>query len=442
MPKWSLSSWQNKDIKQSPTYEDLDKLLAVKTELASYPPLVFAKEVDLLKEKLKKVYRGNAFVLQGGDCAESFDRFSGSAIRDFYKLILQMSVVLGFSSGKEILKIGRIAGQFAKPRTEEFEERDKVKLPSFRGDMINSHIFSQDARKPSPERMIRTYQQSASTLNLLRAFSKGGMANLDLISQYNLDFVQNNPLGKRYKSLANDISQALRFIRSCGVNLESSPNLCDFFVSHEALLLHYEESLCRTDSLSGKIYDCSAHFLWIGERTLSSPAHIEFIRGIRNPKGLKISTRTQIDDLLKILDILNPQNNEGEITLIVRMGKEGIKTHFPPLIQAIKKSGKKVIWLSDPMHGNTILSSGVKTRHFSDIFEEIALFFLLCKEYEIYPGGLHLEMTGENVTECIGGSVTQEILQENYITQCDPRFNATQSLELAFLVAQILRENQ
>ena len=442
MPNWSPSSWQNQDIKQSPYYEDVEKLSSIKAELTSYPPLVFAKEIDLLKEKLKKIHCGKAFVLQGGDCAESFDRFSGNLIRDFYKLILQMSVVLGFSSGKEIIKIGRIAGQFAKPRSSEFEKQGEIKLPSFRGDMINSHLFTQDARKPSPERMIRTYQQSASTLNLLRAFSKGGMANLHLISQYNLDFVQNNPFGKRYKSLAEDISQAVRFIQSCGVNLESAPDLCDFFVSHEALLLHYEETLCRTDSLSGKIYGCSAHFLWIGERTLSSPAHIEFIRGIQNPKGLKISTRTKINDLLKILDILNPQNNQGEIALIIRMGKDGIKTHFPPIIQAIKESGKQVIWLSDPMHGNTILSGGVKTRYFSHILEEIVSFFSICKTYDIYPGGLHLEMTGENVTECIGGSVTQEILQENYTTQCDPRFNAIQSLELAFLIAQILRENQ
>lgn len=439
---WSPSSWKSHAIKQAPLYEDHDELVSVKDELLSYPPLVFAKEVDLLKNKLKKVQERNAFILQGGDCAESFSRFSGSAIRDFYKLILQMSVILGFSSGKEILKIGRIAGQFAKPRSEDYEERDGVKLPSFRGDIINSYTFSLDARKHSPSRMIRAYQQSASTLNLLRAFSKGGMADLHLISGYNLDFVRNNPWGKRYGSLADAISQAVQFIQSCGVSVESTPHLCEFFVSHEALLLDYEEALCRTDSLSGKIYDCSSHFLWIGERTLTSAAHLEFMRGLQNPKGIKVSPRTDPHTLLDAIDLLNPKNEAGEIVLIIRMGADHIQNALPPIIRAIQKKDKKVIWMSDPMHGNTVLNQGIKTRHFSKIMEEITLFFSLSQEHRIYPGGLHLEMTEENVTECLGSGITQEILQKNYLSECDPRLNASQSLELAFLVAQILKERE
>lgn len=439
MPNWSPSSWRTRDILQAPDYNDQKSLQEVERELASYPPLVFAKEVDLLKKKLQSAHLGEAFILQGGDCAESFSRHYANLIRDFYKLILQMSVVLGFASGKEIIKIGRIAGQFAKPRSEALETRDGVALPSYRGDMINGLEFSTKERSHDPLRMLKAYQQSASTLNLLRAFSKGGMADLHLLSQYNLEFVKNNPMGKRYKTLAREIDQALRFIQSCGVNLESGANFSEFFTSHEALLLHYEEALCRKDSLSGEMYDCSAHFLWIGERTLNSPAHIEFIRGIENPKGIKVSARTSRDLLLKTLDVLNPQNRLGEIVLIIRMGFEEIKTHLAPLIEVIKQNGKEVIWMSDPMHGNTTLENGVKTRYFLNMLDEVKSFFEICKENGVRPSGLHLEMTGENVTECIGGSVTQEKLPENYITQCDPRLNATQALELAFCVAEILK---
>lgn len=441
MPNWSPSSWRAQEILQAPIYDDEEKLQEVQKELASYPPLVFAKEVDLLKKKLQSVHLGQALILQGGDCAESFSRPHANLIRDFYKLILQMSVVLGFASGKEIIKIGRIAGQFAKPRSEALEVRNGVALPSYRGDMINGLGFSLEERSHDPLRMLRAYQQSASTLNLLRAFSKGGMADLHLLSQYNLEFVKNNPMGKRYKSLAREIDQALQFIQSCGVNLESGANFSEFFTSHESLLLHYEEALCRKDSLSGEMYDCSAHFLWIGERTLNSPAHIEFIRGIKNPKGIKVSARTSRDLLLKTLDVLNPQNQQGEIVLIVRMGFQNIQTHLAPLIEAIKQNGQEVIWISDPMHGNTTLENGVKTRYFLHMLDEVKSFFEICKESGARPSGLHLEMTGENVTECIGGSVTQEKLPENYITQCDPRLNATQALELAFCVAEILKSH-
>ncbi|MCE3048175.1 3-deoxy-7-phosphoheptulonate synthase class II [Helicobacter kayseriensis] len=435
LDNWSPSSWRNHLIKQAPSYEDQEDLQRVEQKLSSYPPLIFAKEVDLLKTKLQKVALGEAFILQGGDCAESFSRFSADSIRDFYKLILQMSIILGFSSQKEIIKLGRIAGQFAKPRSQDFEEKEGIKLPIFRGDMINSLDFNPSGRKHDPQRMLQAYHQSTATLNLLRAFSKGGMADFHLFAQYILDFAQSHPLAQRYKTLANQISQALCFAQSCGINLETMSNFCEFFTSHEALLLHYEEALCRTDSLSQQFYDCSAHFLWIGERTLSSPAHLEFIRGIQNPKGLKVSTRTPINELLKALDLLNPSNQKGEIALIIRMGEEGIQTRLPPLIQSIQQHKKEVIWMSDPMHGNTMTKNGIKTRQFSSIINELAHFFSITREFGVYAGGVHLEMTGEDVTECIGGSITQEGLQKNYITQCDPRLNATQSLDLAFWLA-------
>lgn len=437
---WNLAGWRDKAIKQPPRYEDYQELQQVEEELRSYPPLVFAKEVDLLKSKLAKVNEGKIFILQGGDCAESFSRFGGARIRDFYKLFLQMSLILGFSSGQEILKIGRIAGQFAKPRSEEFEEQDGTKLPSFRGDMINGVEFCAKARKHDPQRMLKAYHQSASTLNLLRAFCKGGMADLHLIQRYNLDFVMQDPMGQKYQSLAQEISKALEFMESCGIETNQVPNFSEFFTSHEALLLHYEEALCRVDSLSQNIYDCSSHFLWIGERTLQSNAHLEFIRGISNPKGLKISSKVSDSELLKILDLINPHNAKGEVALIVRMGSEEIRRSLPNLLEALQKEGREVVWLNDPMHGNTIKEGGVKTRYFSSILREIEGFFEICHSCGVKPAGLHLEMTGENVTECVGGSITQESLRSNYLTQCDPRLNASQSLELAFLVAELLEK--
>lgn len=429
---WSPSSWRNFPIKQAPKYPNLELLQELERELGSYPPLVFAKEVELLKKKLTKVQEGRAFILQGGDCAESFDRLSGASIRDFYKLFLQMSVILGFAKGMEIVKIGRIAGQFAKPRSQEFEEIEGTQVPIFRGDMING--ISLNEREHNPERMLKAYHQSCSTLNLLRAFSKGGMADLHLIQRYNLDFVTHNPLGQKYQVLAQEISQALAFVESCGVDISKSEEFGEFFVSHEALLLHYEESLCREDSLGGGIYDCSSHFLWIGERTVESEAHIEFMRGIRNPKGIKVGTKMQPKVLLNLLDKLNPDNLSGEIVLIARMGEEQIVSTLPLLLEATKE--RNVVWINDPMHGNTIKSNGVKTRHFSSILNEIKQFFAICEDCGVYAGGLHLEMTQEDVSECIGGSVTKEGLMKNYSTQCDPRLNATQALELAFLVGE------
>lgn len=429
--------WREQEIKQAPNYQDKAKLLEVERELESYPPLVFAKEVELLKSKIAKAQNQKAFILQGGDCAESFDRLSGARIRDFYKLFLQMSVVLGYASGMEIIKIGRIAGQFAKPRSEEFEEVGGVKIPSFRGDMINGIALNE--RDHNPERMLKAYHQSSSTLNLLRAFSKGGMADLHLMQRYNLDFVTHNPLGQKYQALAKEISQALAFVESCGVDISKASEFSEFFVSHEALVLHYEEALCREDSLGGGLYDCSSHFLWIGERTIDSPAHIEFISQIKNPKGVKVSPKMTPSKLLHLLDILNPNNLEGEVVLIARMGEEHIASSLPSLLEASKE--RKVLWINDPMHGNTIKSNGIKTRHFKSILSEIRQFFALCEECGVYAGGLHLEMTQEDVSECIGGSITQEGLAERYTTQCDPRLNATQSLELAFGVGEMLKND-
>lgn len=433
----NIKNWRDLPIKQAPLYQDIDLLCEVENELRGYPPLVFAKEVELLKQKITKAQRKEAFVLQGGDCAESFDRLSGARIRDFYKLFLQMSVVLGYSSGMEIIKIGRIAGQFAKPRSQEYEEREGVRLPSFRGDMLNSIGFSPKERAHDPQRMLRAYHQASSTLNLLRAFSKGGMADLHLIQRYNLDFVTHNPLGQKYQSLAQEISQALSFVESCGVDVSKANEFSEFFTSHEALVLHYEEALCREDSLSGGIYDCSSHFLWIGERTVQSRAHIEFLKNVKNPKGIKVGNNTSANELKALLDELNPENKEGEIVCIVRMGEEKIEQNLPSLLTELKE--RKVLWINDPMHGNTINSQGVKTRHFSSILGEIKEFFAICEGCGVYAGGLHLEMTEEDVSECIGGSVTQEGLGKNYLTQCDPRLNATQSLELAFLVGEILK---
>lgn len=432
-----LKNWRSLPIKQAPNYLDLSKLKEVEDELRGYPPLVFAKEVDLLKEKIIKAQNREAFILQGGDCAESFDRFSGAKIRDFYKLFLQMSVVLGYSSGMEILKIGRIAGQFAKPRSNDFEEKNGVRLPSFRGDMINSITFDFKEREHDPTRMLRAYHQSSSTLNLLRAFCKGGMADLHLIQRYNLDFLSHNPLGEKYHNLAQEISKALCFVESCGVDVSRANEFSEFFVSHEALVLNYEEALCREDSLSGGFYDCSSHFLWIGERTVESRAHIEFLKHIQNPKGIKVGWKMTSKKLLMLLDELNPENKQGEIVCIVRMGEENIQRYLPELLKTTKE--RNVLWINDPMHGNTINSSGIKTRHFQSILSEIQQFFSICKDCDVYAGGLHLEMTEEDVSECIGGSVTQEGLGQNYLTQCDPRLNATQSLELAFLVGEMLQ---
>lgn len=440
MPNWNPSSWRDQKILQAPIYEDENIVLEVQKKLASRPPLVSPQEIDNLKQKLSLVHRGEALILQGGDCAESFAKPSVDLLQAFYQLILQMSLVLGFASGKEVIKIGRIAGQFAKPRSRDLELRNGVTLPSYRGDIINGVGFSLEERKHDPSRMLRAYEQSARILDILKDFSKDGR-DLSYLARCNLEFARNHPMKEDFKTLGKENVCALEFMQACGVDLKPKGDFSRLFTSHESLLLHYEEPLCRKGNARGVMYDCSAHFLWIGERTLESSAHIEFIRGIQNPKGIKVSARTSKDLLLKTLDILNPHNTQGEIVLIVRMGFQDIQTHFAPVIDLIKQNGKEVIWMCDPMHGNTILERGVKTRYFENVLSEVRSFFAICKENHVSASGLHLEMTGHNVTECIGGNVSKEKLDQNYLTQCDPRLNAEQALELAFCVAKILKSS-
>ena len=442
--EWKKDSWRSFPIKQHPTYSDKDEIESVEKELRAYPPLVFAKEADSLREKLAKAAKGEAFLLQGGDCAESFSQFSANGIRDMFKIILQMSVILTFASSCPIVKVGRLAGQFAKPRSSDTEVIDGISYPSYRGDMINSQDLNE--RTPDPRRLLKGYHQSASTLNLLRAFSQGGFANLWHVHKWNLDFVANNNFGKKYEALANDLTKTLRFIKACGIDTDNARQLKEvsFYTSHEALVLNYEEALTRQDSLSGEWYDCSAHFLWIGERTRDiDHAHIEFLRGVKNPLGVKIGPNAKLDDVLRICEILNPQNEHGRLTLIVRMGADKIESNFPPLLRGAIKSGVNVLWSCDPMHGNTkMANSGYKTRSFADIVSEIKSFFDIHKGEGSIAGGVHLEMTGADVTECIGGvqDIVEEGLHKSYQTQCDPRLNATQALELSFMLAEILQK--
>lgn len=437
--KWSKDSWRAKPIKQHPKYLDSKEIESVERELSSLPPLVFAKEADSLKEKLAKASKGEAFLLQGGDCAESFSQFSANGIRDMFKVILQMSAILTFASSLPIIKVGRLAGQFAKPRSSDTETINGVSYPSYRGDLINSQEL--DKREPDPNRLLKGYNQSASTLNLLRAFSQGGFANLEQVHNWNLSFVKNN-FGKKYEKIANDIAKSLAFMRACGIDTATNRQLKEvsFYTSHEALVLNYEEALTRQDSLSGEWYDCSAHFLWIGERTRGvDEGHIEFLRGVKNPLGVKIGPNATASDVLKICDILNPQNEPGRLTLIVRMGASVIEKNFPPLLRDVESAGRAVLWSCDPMHGNTkVASSGYKTRDFNDIMSEISSFFSIHKAQGSVAGGIHLEMTGADVTECIGGAISEDILSTNYHTQCDPRLNATQALELSFMLSEIL----
>jgi 3-deoxy-7-phosphoheptulonate synthase len=445
---WTPDSWRAKPARQMPVYADLEKLKAVEVRLAKLPPLVFAGEARRLKKKLAKIAAGDAFLFQGGDCAESFAEFGANNIRDTFRLILQMAVVLTFGGATPVVKIGRIAGQFAKPRSDDFETRGDVALPSYRGDFVNGMDFTPEARKPDPERMIQVYNQSAATLNLLRAFAQGGFADLHEVHRWNLDFVGRSLQGARYRDLANRIGETLDFMAACNITAETSKEIreTDFFTSHEALLLPYEEAMTRIDSTTGDWYDVSAHLLWIGDRTRQPDgAHIEFLRGVKNPLGLKCGPSMKADDLLELIDVLNPTNEPGRLTLIARMGSDTIKDHLPPLLRAVKKEDRSVIWCSDPMHGNTHVStSGFKTRSFDRIVSEARAFFTLCRAEGVYPGGIHLEMTGQEVTECTGGvsAVTESGLGERYETHCDPRLNATQALELAFLVADHLKEQR
>lgn len=444
--EWSPNSWRKYIAKQQPIYKNKILLANVENQLKTYPPLVFAEEAFNLKKKLALASQGKAFLLQGGDCAESFNQFNANNIISIFKLIIQMSAVLTFTGGFPVIKVGRIAGQFAKPRTNDTEYINGIKLPIYRGDIINSEEESISAREADPNRMIKAYNQSASTLNLLRAFSNGGFSSLKKAHKWNLDFVKNNVFGKKYEELAYRITESLRFIEACGINLDDTKELkeIDFYTSHEALLLNYEEQLCRVDSLSGRYYSCSSHMLWIGDRTRSPyEAHVEFLRGIDNPIGIKIGPNTTKDDVLSLCDILNPNNESGRLNLIVRMGANLINENFPPLLRSILKEGRNILWSIDPMHGNTIkASSGHKTRMFNKIISEVKSFFDIHSSENSIAGGVHLEMTGLDVTECIGGSqdIKESNLQCNYTSKCDPRLNATQALELAFLLSDMIKK--
>lgn len=443
---WNKQSWRSFPIKQQPTYIDQNELKSCEDELSKYPPLVFAGEVRRLKRDLAKVAKGEAFLLQGGDCAESFKDFNANSIRDTFKLFLQMSVVLTFAGSCPVVKVARMAGQFAKPRSSDFEEINGVKLPSFRGDIINDIEFTKEAREPKASNMIKAYNQSAATLNLLRAFSRGGLADLHKVHRWNLDFIKD--MGDEYEDLAGKITQALAFMEACGLNSQNTPILSQttLYTSHEALLLNYEEALTREDSLNGGWYNCSSHMLWIGERTRGiDEAHLEFLRGVENPIGVKLGASATKDEILKICDIINPNNEAGKLNFIIRMGANTICEKFPKILQSIKDEQREIIWSIDPMHGNTIkASNNYKTRAFDSILLEVKNFFEIHKAHGTIPGGVHLEMTGQNVTECIGGSkeVTEECLKSRYETQCDPRLNADQSLELSFLIADYLKSSR
>lgn len=445
---WTPDSWRSKPFVQIPDFPDKEALMVAEKRLASFPPLVFAGEARALTKSLGKVANGDAFLLQGGDCAESFAEHGADNIRDFFRVFLQMSVVLTFAAAKPVVKVGRIAGQFAKPRSSDFEKQGDVLLPSYRGDIINGTEFDEANRIPDPERQIMAYRQSAATLNLLRAFAQGGYANLEHVHEWMLDFVEKSPQSDRYKQIGQRLTETLRFMKAIGFSADDHPRLreTEFYTSHEALLLGYEEALTRIDSTSGDYYDTSGHMLWIGDRTRQPDhAHVEFCRGVKNPLGLKCGPTTSTEGLLELIDILNPTNEAGRLTLIARFGSEKVGEHLPNLIKAVEREGKKVVWSCDPMHGNTITSeSGYKTRPFDRVLKEVQQFFAIHRSEGTYPGGVHFEMTGKDVTECTGGAraVSDEDLGERYHTHCDPRLNASQSLELAFLVSELLQEDQ
>lgn len=444
---WTPSSWRDFPIKQQPTYTNKDELKKVEEELATYPPLIFAEEARRLKSKLADVANGNAFLLQGGDCAESFKAFNADNIKSLFKVMMQMAVVMTFSGQKPVVKVGRIAGQFAKPRSSDFETVNGVEYPSYRGDIVNDIEANIDLRTPNPKKLLKAYNQSAATLNLLRAFSRGGMADLHKVHSWNLDYMKDHVLGEKYEQLAAKISETLKFMESCGITASNTPQLAEtvLYTSHEALLLNYEQALTRKDSLTGDYYDCSAHMLWIGDRTRDlNEAHVEFFRGIKNPIGCKVGPSMKEDELIELIDKLNPENEAGRLNLIVRMGASKIADHFPKLLEKVEKEGKKIVWSCDPMHGNVEKTeTGYKTRDFANILSEVKQFFQIHKAQGSTPGGIHLEMTGQDVTECTGSSssaVTVDSLSDRYHTQCDPRLNADQSLELAYMIADTLKE--
>ncbi|MBB1505692.1 3-deoxy-7-phosphoheptulonate synthase class II [Pseudoalteromonas sp. SG41-1] len=446
MQSWNPNSWRELPILQQPQYPDQEALKTVEGQLKSAPPLVFAEETRSLFKQLEDVCEGRAFLLQGGDCAESFSDFNAANIRDTFKTILQMAVVLTYGGKCPVVKIARMAGQYAKPRSADLETIDGVSLPSYRGDIVNNFEFTEQARIPDPQRLMTAYHHSAATLNLLRAFAQGGLADLHQVNRWNMGFVAANPLKEKYQQLADKIQDALEFMEVCGINSTIAPSLkeTDLYTSHEALLLGYEEALTRRDHLSGDWYDCSAHFVWIGERTRQlDHAHIEFFKGIKNPIGVKVGPGMDPDDLIRLIDTLNPDNIPGRLTLITRMGADVLPEKLPALVRRVQQEGRKVIWSSDPMHGNTEkATSGYKTRSFDNILREISQFFAVHKAEGSYAGGVHLEMTGQHVTECTGGAygLSDDDLAQRYRTQCDPRLNADQVLELGFLVADLLKD--
>ncbi len=444
--KWTPAGWRAKPAKHIPTdYPDGAHLARVEQQLRSYPPLVFAGEARNLKARLAEVAAGKSFLLQGGDCAESFKEFHADNIRDTFRTLMAMSVVLTFAGSKPVVKLGRIAGQFGKPRSEQIETQDGVTLPSYRGDNINGMDFTPESRVPDPERLLRAYSQSAATLNLIRAFANGGYADLHNVHRWMVGFVADSPQGKRYQEIADRISEAIDFMEACGITPQSVPQVrqVDVYTSHEALLLGYEEAMTRVDSTSGDYYDTSAHLVWIGDRTRQPDgAHVEFARGIKNPLGLKCGPSLDPDELLKLIDILNPADEPGRLTLIARFGADKVEAGLPKLVRAVQKAGRTVVWSCDPMHGNTLkTASGYKTRPFDRILGEVSSFMDIVTAEGAYPGGVHVEMTGQQVTECLGGAsaVTEEDLSSRYHTHCDPRLNGAQALDLAFLIAEKLR---
>ncbi len=442
---WAPSSWRGHPAAQQPSWPDDAALEATLKQLSSLPPLVFAGEARDLTIALGQVAEGGAFLLQAGDCAESFDAFTADGIRDRLQVILQMAIVLSYSAGVPIVKVGRIAGQFAKPRSADTEVIDGVELPSFRGHMVNDMLPTAAARTPNPERLLQAYHQSASTLNLLRAFVKGGFADLSRVHEWNQQFVSSSREGQRYERLADEIDRALRFMRACGIDSETQPNLheVDFFTSHEALVLGYEEALTRQDSLTGDWYDCSAHMLWIGERTRQlDGAHVQFLAGVGNPIGCKVGTSATPDEVLELCQALNPERRPGRLTLITRMGADKIEDGLRPLLAAVRDAGHPVVWVCDPMHGNTFTADGGrKTRHVDAVLKEITGFFAAHRAEGTWPGGVHVELTSDDVTECLGGveEILDADLDTRYETMCDPRLNGRQSLDLAFQVAELLK---
>jgi len=445
---WSPNSWRGLPIVQVPEYPDANALAETEAKLATFPPLVFAGEARALRRKLADVAEGRAFLMQGGDCAESFKEHHADHIRDFFKVFLQMAAVLTFAGSLPVVKVGRLAGQFAKPRSSPVEKKGDVELPSYRGDIINGAEFTSQARIPDPHRLLQAYRQSAATLNLVRAFAMGGFADLDSVHAWNMGFVADSKQGHRYRELADRITETLDFMRACGITKETTPQIhqTEFYTSHEALLLGYEEAMTRRDSTSGNWYATSGHMVWIGDRTRQPDhAHVEYCRGINNPIGLKCGPSLEPDGLKRLMDILDPGNDPGRLTLICRFGHDKVGDHLPGLIRAVEREGRKVVWSCDPMHGNTLTSTtGYKTRPFERILSEVSQFFDVHAAEGTHPGGIHIEMTGRDVTECTGGAqaISDQDLEDRYHTHCDPRLNANQALELAFLVAERLKQDR